>query len=54
VAAEDLAGGLAHAEPALAADILFGARTVMALEERFTDHLLDSWAAGTTSLRSPL
>lgn len=54
VAAEDLAGGLAHAEPALAVDILFGARTVMALEERFTDHLLSSWAAGTTSLRSPL
>lgn len=54
VAAGDLAGGLARTEPALAGDILFGARAVMAVEERFAHHLLGSWAAGTTSLRSPL
>ena len=54
VAATDLAGGLAETEPALAGDILFGARAVMAVEEYFTDHLLGSWAAGVSSLRSPL
>jgi hypothetical protein len=52
VAADGLVGGLAAAEPHLAADILFGARALMAVEARFTDHLLRSWAAGRSSLRS--
>jgi hypothetical protein len=50
VAATDLAGGLAEAEPELAADILFGARALMAVEGRFTDHLLQAWAGGRSSL----
>jgi hypothetical protein len=50
VAATDLAGGLAQAEPELAADILFGARALMAVEGRFTDHLLQAWAGGRSSL----
>jgi hypothetical protein len=54
VAATDLAGGLARSEPALAGDILFGGRALMDVEARFATHLLDSWAAGTTSLRFPL
>jgi hypothetical protein len=51
VAATDLAGGLAETEPDLAGDILFGARALLAIERRFADRLLDSWAAGRSSLR---
>ena len=51
LAATDLAGGLAEAEPAMADDILFGARALMAVEQRFATRLLDSWAAGRSSLR---
>jgi hypothetical protein len=54
VAAHDLAGSLARDEPELAADVLFGASALMGLEDRFTQHLLDAWAAGRTSLRAPL
>ncbi|MCA1843689.1 MAG: iron-containing redox enzyme family protein [Actinobacteria bacterium] len=50
VAATGLAGGLAEAEPELAADILFGARALMAIEARFADHLLTAWAGGRSSL----
>jgi hypothetical protein len=50
VAAADLAGGLARSEPRLAGDIIFGARAIMAVERRFTAHLLDSWASGSSSL----
>jgi hypothetical protein len=50
VAAADLAGGLARSEPEVAGDIIFGARAIMAVEGRFTARLLDSWAAGTSSL----
>jgi hypothetical protein len=51
VAAVDLAGGLARAEPGLADDILWGARCLAALDRRWGDHVLDSWEAGATSLR---
>jgi hypothetical protein len=51
IAAWDLAGGLARQEPELAADILFGARALLALEARWAAHLLASWEAGETSLR---
>jgi hypothetical protein len=54
IAAFDLAGGLARAEPELAADIVFGARALLALEDRFANHLLDSWRDDRTSLRRPL
>jgi hypothetical protein len=53
VAAGAMAAGLAAEEPALAADILFGAKALMAVEDRFTRHLLDCWAAGRTSLLAP-
>ena len=51
VAATAMAGGLAEQQPALAADILFGAEALSAVEGRLTAHLLDSWADGRTSLR---
>jgi hypothetical protein len=51
VAAERLAGGLATAEPALAEDILFGARAVMAVEGRCSAAILAAWQLGRSSLR---
>jgi hypothetical protein len=54
IAAWDLAGGLAAAEPEVAADILFGARALLALEARWAAHLLDSWKLGESSLLAPL
>lgn len=52
VAATGLVGGLVEAEPELAADVLFGAQAVQLVERRFAEHLLDSWAAGRSSLRA--
>ena len=54
VAARDLAAGFAAQEPACAGDVLFGARAIMAVEERFARWLVDSWSAGRSSLRRPL
>ena len=54
IAAYDMAGSLARAEPKLAPDILFGARALLLLEDRFAQHLLDAWARGASSLRRPL
>jgi hypothetical protein len=54
VAAWDLAGGLAAAEPDVAADILFGARALLQVEARWGRHLMESWERGKTSLRRPL
>jgi hypothetical protein len=53
IAAWDLAHGLARAEPALAPDILMGARALLTLEGRWARHLMDSWSEGRTSLSSP-
>ena len=53
IAAHDLAGGLARQEPEIAADIVFGARALLALEGRFAAHLLDAWRAGESSLLPP-
>jgi hypothetical protein len=54
IAAHDLAGGLARAEPALAEDILFGARALLFLEDRFGQRVLADWKAGRSSLLQPL
>lgn len=54
VAVEDLAEGLVQADPAMAGDIAFGARAIMATEERFSRHILEAWAAGRSSLCRPL
>jgi hypothetical protein len=50
IAAYDLAGGLARAEPELAGDIVFGARALLALEGMFGDAILSAWDAGESSL----
>ena len=52
IAAVDLAGGLARAEPQLAGDILWGARALVALERRWADSLLGAWERGESSLRA--
>ncbi len=54
IAAYDLAGGLARDEPALAGDILFGARALLYLEDCFARYLLAAWERGETSLRRTL
>lgn len=50
VAAVDLAGGLVRQEPSLAADVLWGARALAALEDRWARHLLGTWERGESSL----
>jgi hypothetical protein len=50
IAAHDLCGSLARAEPHLVGDILFGARAALVLERRFAEHLLGEWANGRSSL----
>jgi hypothetical protein len=54
IAAYDLAGHLARQEPELAEDIVFGARALLHLEDRFARRLLAAWEEGETSLRRPL
>jgi Iron-containing redox enzyme len=54
VAAVDLAGGLARQDPALAGDVLWGARALVDVEARWARHLLDAWQNGRSSLLTPL
>jgi hypothetical protein len=54
IALNDLAAGLAREEPALATQILFGARALLSVESRFSEHVLAAWRAGESSLLAPL
>jgi hypothetical protein len=54
VAAVDLAGGLARQQPDLTCDILWGAATLVALDDRFAQRTLDAWEHGVSSLRAKL
>jgi hypothetical protein len=51
VAIDQLVPGILETEPALADDVLFGARALMLLEGRLTEHLLGCWDAGRSSLQ---
>jgi hypothetical protein len=51
VAARDLAAGFARQEPDQAGDVLFGARAIMRVEERFATALMDAWSEARSSLR---
>ena len=51
VAAFDLCGSLALAEPELAGDILFGGAAALVLDAAFARHVLACWEAGQSSLR---
>ena len=54
IAAVDLAGGFARLEPALAAQVLWGARALLLVEGDWVRHLVGAFEAGRTSLRTPL
>jgi Iron-containing redox enzyme len=50
IALRDMAVALATDEPPLAADIVFGARALAAVEARFAQSLISAWGAGRSSL----
>lgn len=50
VAAEELATHTVRQEPALAVDVVLGAQAVTTVEAALTTYLLESWAAGRSSL----
>jgi hypothetical protein len=50
VAAVDLAGGLARQDPALGADVVWGARALLAVDRRWVEHVLGAWSQGESSL----
>jgi hypothetical protein len=54
IAARDLAGALAEDEPALLADIMFGASACLTVDGWMGEHILNAWTAGESSLRMPL
>jgi hypothetical protein len=54
VAANQLAASLAAQDPRMAADILLGARAIMAVEGNFSGNLMAAWSAGRTALLRPL
>ncbi|MHA7292508.1 iron-containing redox enzyme family protein [Arthrobacter sp. HLT1-21] len=53
IAGRDLAGGLIEAEPDLLEDVFFGAVAAMTVDTWMTEHILNAWNAGISSLRSP-
>ncbi len=54
IAGRDLAGALAEDDPQTLPDIMFGAAACLAMDGWVAEHLLKSWQAGRSSLRSPL
>jgi hypothetical protein len=54
VAAVDLAGGLARQEPALAGQIVWGARALVAIDRLWAEHVVDAWEDDRCSLRYPV
>jgi hypothetical protein len=54
VAAVDLAGGLARQDPALGADVLWGARALLEIDGDWARHTMSAWEAGESSLRPAL
>lgn len=51
IAARDLAGSLAEDHPEMLPDILFGAAACLTVDGWSGEHILESWSAGTSSLR---
>ncbi|SNY53228.1 iron-containing redox enzyme family protein [Paractinoplanes atraurantiacus] len=51
IAAHDLCGSFAAAEPELAGDVLFGARCALKLDELWARGVLSAWESGQSSLR---
>jgi hypothetical protein len=53
IAAHDLAGALAVDDPAVAPDIVFGARAMLLLDTAVARHILGCWERGESSLLTP-
>jgi len=53
IAVDDLIGGLGATDPRALQDVSFGVAALMAVEGRFSAHLLANWARGASSLRLP-
>lgn len=53
LAAEALAGNLVRGEPQLGADVLLGARAIMAVEGRWSARVLAAWRDGRSALLPP-
>jgi hypothetical protein len=54
VAAVDLGGGLAHQDRRLGADVVWGARALLAVDGRWARHMMGAWESGASSLRPAL
>ncbi len=54
IAAVDLAGGLAEQDPRLGADVLWGARALLAIDGRWARHMMEAWSSDASSLRPAL
>jgi hypothetical protein len=54
LAGRDVAGSLGEDEPDLVGDILFGAAACLTVDGWVAEHILNSWTAGRSSLRTPL
>ena len=52
LATDGMVAGLLRREPDLAADVLYGAACLTAVERRFTEKVLAAWTAGRSSLRA--
>ncbi|MFC4071816.1 iron-containing redox enzyme family protein [Actinoplanes subglobosus] len=52
IAAHDLCGSFATAEPELAGQVVWGARCALAVDNLWAQSVLDAWAAGGSSLRA--
>jgi hypothetical protein len=50
IASVDMCGSLVAGEPDLAADVLFGAATSLAMDGLAARHLLGAWEAGRSAL----
>lgn len=54
IAAIDLADRFVAERPELRRDVVFGAQSLMLVEDHFARALLDAWARGRSSLRAPI
>jgi hypothetical protein len=54
IAAVDMAGGLIRQDPRMAADVLFGAQALVAVDRRGAEHVFACLRAGRSSLLAPL
>jgi hypothetical protein len=52
IAAVDLAGGLAKQDPRLGADVLWGAKALLAVDGRWARHIMEAWSSDESSLRA--